>query len=111
MIEDTIPGYYEDHFETIAKFLIHQGVEDVSLDTVDKIKSFHIANNETNLFNWMHNPDKESPSDIKNAPYPKEMGNVLILNDDTCIFWHDIGVDKEPYSPYEEKDLDYDDLE
>ena len=106
VVEDTFPECYEEHFESIAKFLIHQGVDDTTLDTVDAIKDYHIAKSISHLFNWIHNGN-ETPCDIKNAPYPDELGNVLVLDDGVCIFWYEIGTDKEPYTPYEETEMEY----
>ena len=98
-------GFYSDsEVDAIADFLVHQGVDDVSKETLEKIKDYHVESSEENMFNWIHTGNNESPLDIKNAPYVEAMGNVLVLEDDTCIFWYDIGVDMSPYTPYDKED-------
>lgn len=76
----------------------------MSIETIQKIEYYHSECSEEEMFNWIHCDDKESPFEIKNAPYPEDMGNVLVLEDGTCIFWYEIGVGEKPYSPFDREE-------
>lgn len=93
--------YTDKDIDNITKFLIHQGIEDVSGKNIKKIVDYHIESSKERMFNWLHMGEDESPFDIKNAPYVEDMGNVLVLEDGTCLYWYNVGKDKEPYVPYE----------
>lgn len=105
-------GFYSDKdVSVIADFLIHQGVEDTNEDTMKRVMDYHIEPSDEDMFNWVHSGGDESPFEIKNASYVEEMGNVLILEDGSCVLWEEIGLYLEPFNPYNENDYESEGIE
>ena len=99
-------GIMDDkEIDMITNFLIHQGVDEVNGFVINKIKNCHTESDIPSMFNWIYSGYK-SPYEIKNSPNVEEMGNVLILPEGDCIYWYEIGVDKEPYIPYDTEEME-----
>lgn len=103
--------YSDEDVSIIASFLIHQGVENTNEDTMERVMDCRIESSEADMFDYIHSGGDESPFEIKNAPYVDEMGNVLVLKDGDCIMWEEIGLDLEPFNPYDESDYESEDIE
>lgn len=84
--------------DTVVDFLINQGIS-----SVESALDYHTELSEDAMFNWIHD-ERESPSQIRNAKRPSEMGNVLMNKDGSCYFWYELDADKPPYRPWEEKE-------
>lgn len=69
---------FED-IDTIREFLTKSNIEELS--------EYHIEFSEEDLFDWLHDRS-ESPSEIRKAPLPSEMSNVLEVRG-RWIYWCD----------------------
>lgn len=50
----------------------------------------HYESTEEDMFNWIHDSDSETPTEIHNAPWVTELDNVLITSNGGCYFWYEI---------------------
>lgn len=56
-------------------------------NTIEDIRDFHFEKTEEALFNWLHTDTDETPMEIKNAPMPRSMVNVLHVIEG-WFFWY-----------------------
>lgn len=64
--------------------------EKLSDEDIEAIRDRHYESSEENMFDWIHNGDNESPTDIHNACWVTELDNVLIVSNGGCYFWYGI---------------------
>lgn len=98
----TLRECVEQKFELVSKEDIEEVINwickawdcdenlELTENDVEVICDRHYEPSEEEMFNWIHDGDDESPTEIHNASWVTELENVLIVKNGGCYFWYGI---------------------